>query len=147
MSPEHIQKRKQVYDYFVKVAREENNKNNRVEFSSLFDGKGDIKALLVAPESIGDVFMITSLFKSIKDLYPNSDLYVATKPQFFQLLEGNEYIYKIIPYSPEMENELQMTGAGEHKGFVDVLYLPTLPTQRQLNYISKSKIALDLKNE
>lgn len=46
-----------------------------------------------------------------------------------------------------MEEEMTMTGQGKNKGLVKVLYTPFFSTQRQLNYLSKDKIALHLKHE
>ena len=99
------------------------------------------------PESIGDVYLSTSLFKSFKDMYPDYELYVATKPEYFRILDGNPYIKKVIPYLPNMENEMEMIGAGKEKGYVDICMLPFIQTQRMLNYLSERKIDFDTKYE
>ena len=56
------------------------------------------RILYVIPQSAGDVFMSTSLFPSIKRIYPEYNLYVATDPKFQPILDGNNHIHKILPY-------------------------------------------------
>jgi hypothetical protein len=63
---------------------------------------------------------------------------VATDPKFHEILAGNPYVHKALPYHPVMEQELQMIP------HVDYYYYPALPTQKQLAYLLKDKIGLDL---
>lgn len=130
----------QIENYFRQVAKEEIAKNNPINFEEILD-KNDFgrRGLIVIPESIGDVFMISSLFESFKETYPNYNLYVATKPEYFDILMANPYIYKIIPYIPQMDNLLWLEGAGDHKGFFEVAFLPHIGTQRILNYLHNGK--------
>jgi glycosyltransferase involved in cell wall biosynthesis len=132
--------KEQIENYFRQVAKEELSKNNPLNFEDLLD-KDDYgkRALIVMPESIGDVFMITSLFKSFKEVYPNYNLYLATKQEYFDILIGNPYIHKIIPYIPQMDNLLWLEGAGGHKGFFEIAFLPHIGTQRILNYLHNGK--------
>ncbi len=141
--------REEVEKYFRQVALKENSEN---EWDNLI--KNDLKKLLgeddegkrivyVMPESIGDVFLSTSLFRSLKETYPDYNLYVSTKPQFHSVLNGNPYVYKVIPYLPEMENILFLEGKDNHKGFFEIAFLPFAATQRQMTYPhnGKDKIA------
>ena len=72
---------------------------------------------------------------------------MATKPEFFEVLDGNEYVHKVIPYSPDMENSMWLEGHGRHKGFFEIAFLAHGQTQRFLNYLrnGKDKIVYDLK--
>jgi glycosyltransferase involved in cell wall biosynthesis len=138
--------REYIYQYFIQEAKRLNAQNQDFDLEKLFDkdDKGR-RVLYVMPQSIGDVFISTSLFKSIKKLYPDYNLYVATKPEYFEVLEGNPYIHKTIPYVESyMCDELRMCGSGKSPGFVNVLYLPFLSTQKYVNYLSKSKLDLEL---
>jgi ADP-heptose:LPS heptosyltransferase len=110
--------------------------------------KNEKRILVVIPESAGDVFMATSLFPSIKELYAEHDLYVSVKSEYFDILHGNPYVHKILEYNVQMDNLLWLEGAGEHKGYFDVAYLIHLGTQRILNYLhnAKDKIAFDIKD-
>ena len=98
------------------------------------------------PESIGDVFLSTSLFKSIKELYPDYNLYVSTKPENFEVLDGNKYIHKTIPYTQQMDSLLWLEGQGSHKGYFEIAFLPFSSTQRFLTYLhnGKDKVAYNI---
>lgn len=132
--------RQNIYDFFIKTAHDENNKNQPPrDFGDLFDNNGKKRILVVMKESGGDIFILTSLFKSLKKQYDDADLYVGVDPKFAEILEGNEYVHKILPYHPAMESEMSMMH------YVDYYNYPGLPTQRQLSYLTKDKIGVDLK--
>lgn len=135
--------REDVLAYFRNVALKENEKEEKIEAAEFFDGPNK-KLLIVIKESIGDIFILTSLFKSIKEQYPDHDIYISTQPQYFDILLGNPYIYKVIPYHPNFENEMIVIGAGQEKGLVDVFMHPAIATQRVLNYLSNKTINLNL---
>ena len=102
------------------------------------------------PEAIGDLYLCTSLFKSIKDQYPDYNLYVCCKPEFSQVLQGNPYIHKVINYIQEMDDITWLEGKGDHEGYFEIAFMPYVGTQRFLNYMhnGKDKIAYkDLKYE
>lgn len=146
MGPEKKAKRQGVEDYFRKVAREENQKVTQVkELSDFLDKNGKKRYLFLIKESIGDIFLCTSLFRSIKEQYPDHDLYVACEPIYFEILDGNPYIHRTIPYSPAMESEIQMTGSAKFNGYFDVYCNVALATQKYLNYLTNSNISFNLK--
>ena len=131
--------RNDIYLYFIKVATDENNKNSPPkDFGEIFDKNDRKRILFVIKESGGDIVIATSLFKGIKDLYPDADLYVATDPKFHEILEGNEYVYKVLPYHNAMEAEMAMMN------YVDYYYHPAIVTQRQLCYLTQDKIGVEL---
>lgn len=140
--------KEQIENYFRDVAKKDLGKDTSINFEDLLD-KNDYgkRALIVIPESIGDVFMITSLFESFKETYPDYNLYVSTKQEYFDILNGNPFIHKIIPYMQQMENLLWLEGAGDHKGFFEIAFLPHIGTQRILNYLHNGKdiIQFDIK--
>ena len=115
-------------------------------FESLLDGKKEERILFVMPESEYDVFVSTSLLPSIAKLYPDKQIYFATKPQNKEILIGNPYIYKILDFHPNMENLLMMEGQADHEGYFEICYLPHLGTQRQIDFVhnGKDKIELEL---
>ena len=141
--------RNEVEAFFRKVAIEDINKNKRIPFEDLLDPNDEGKRILVVmPESAGDVFMTTSLLPSIKNLYPQYNIYFATKPEYFQILKGNDLIHKIIPYGQQMDNQMWLEGFGDHKGYFEIAFLPHIGTQRILNYLhnGKDKIEFKIKN-
>jgi len=142
-------KRQDIENYFRQVAWQENQKNKKTDFNDLLNKDDEGKRILyVIPEDEGDVFLSTSLFPSIKKLYPEYKLYVATKSEFFEMLEGNPLIDKIIPFVPQMENQIWCEGNKDHKGYFEIAFLPYVGTQKILNYLhnGKDKIEFNLKN-
>lgn len=139
--------REDVLKYFKQVATQENEKNKKVDFADLLDKDDEGKRLLISmPQSIGDIYLCTSLLKNIKETYPNYNIYFATKPEYFEILEGNPYIHRVIQYNKNLDNLTTMEGYGNHKGFFEVAFLPFIGTQRMLNYMhnGKDKIQFDI---
>ena len=136
--------RSQVEDYFRKVAKEHNEKHFPVEIKDFLDedDKGR-RILYTIPESTVDVFLSTALFKSIKEKYPDYNLYVATNPQNFNIVESSEHVHKVIPYNGKFDNILYLEGAGDQEGFFEIAFSPYLTTQRFNNYIHNSKDIID----
>lgn len=117
------------------------------EIKSLVDETSKLKILFILPESAGDIFLSTSLLESLNELYPDSQIYYACKPQFAEILKDNPYIYKVLPYYQIMENQIAMEGSGEWKGIFDISIMASIFTQRYLNYLNngKGKIAFNLR--
>jgi glycosyltransferase involved in cell wall biosynthesis len=138
--------RSQIEDYFRKVARDHNQTHFPIKTEDFLDKDDEGKRIVyVIPESAVDVFLSTSLFKSIRDKYPDYNLYVSTKPEYFPIIEGSEYVHKVIPYNPQFDNSLYLEGAGKEKGFFEIAFIPYLTTQRVNNYIHNSKDIIDQK--
>ena len=136
--------RKSIEDYFRKVAKEHNDKHFPVKIEDIVDKDDEGKRLLfVMPGSSKDVFLSTSLFKSIKDKYKGHNLYVSTKPENFALLNGNDYVHKVIPYSESFDNVLSLEGAGESKEYFSIVFAPYLTTQKFSNYIHNMNDVID----
>lgn len=137
-----------IEDFFRNKAKEENQENTPFSLEEYLDKDDEGKRILVVvPGSIGDVFMVTSLLENLSNTYPEYNIYFATDPNLFEILEGNSFIHKTIPYNQKMDDLLWLEGRGEHKGFFEVAYLPHIGTQRVFNYQhnGKDRIALDLK--
>jgi glycosyltransferase involved in cell wall biosynthesis len=136
-------KRQDIENYFRNVALKENEKNKQVKFEDLLDANDKGRVIYVIPESAGDVFLSTALFKSIKDRYPEFSLYVATKPQYKDILDGNPYVHRWLEYNPIMDNLIWLEGNNQHNGYFDIAYLPYTCTQRNLNYLHNGLDKLD----
>lgn len=141
---ENKQNREGVLHYFRNVAFQDNQKNTKMDFADVFDKNGKKRVLLVIKESFGDCFLVSALFKSLKEQYPDHDLYVGVQQQFAEMFLGNPYIHKVLPYHPIMENELAMIGQAGTPKYVDVFMHPAIGSQRHLNYLSNHNIALKL---
>jgi len=139
--------RNDILRYFKKVAEKDHEAANKLKIEDFLDKEDEGKRVLcVMPQSIGDVFLTTSLISNIKKTYPEYNIYYATKQEYFEILDGNPHIHKVIPYSKEMENLAILEGQGKHKGYFEIAFLPFIGTQRILNYMhnGKDKIQFDI---
>lgn len=137
-----------IEEYFRNVARKDNSEKNKKDLEELLDDEGrENRILYVIPETERDLYLSTGLFKSIKNTYPEHNLYVATNMKYAHILKGNEYVHRTIPYSPQMEDVLLLEGRAEHKGFFDIVILPHTNTHKTANFSrnGKDKIAFDIK--
>lgn len=137
----------QIENYFRQVATQEIQKNTKIKLEDLFDKEDNLKRVIfVQPESIGDIFLTTSLFESLRNRYPKDTykIYVATKPEYENLIQGNPYIDKWIPYHPAMDSAIMLEGAGENKGICEIAYHPYFSTQRLLSYMHNGQDKIDL---
>ncbi|MBF0442920.1 MAG: hypothetical protein HQK54_13520 [Oligoflexales bacterium] len=143
--------RQDIYNYFLSVARQENQKNgaSNQDFSSFLDKNGKKRGLILIKESIGDILITTSLFQSFHEQHPDTDLYVMVDEKYKALLEGNPYVHKILPYIQAMEQEMLAMGAGQtpDSAYFDVFYHPAIQTQRVLAYLSQPSPAFDVRGE
>jgi len=107
------------------------------------------RILFCMPESIGDIFMTTSLLKSIKKQYPDYNLYFACYSQFTELLDNNPYIHKVIPFFDVMDNFTWMEGANYAETIFEISFTPYFFTQRSPMYVHNglSNVAYDMRYE
>jgi glycosyltransferase involved in cell wall biosynthesis len=137
----------QIENYFRSVANEEVNKNQKLDLNTFFDEDKDLKrVLIIQPESIGDIFLLTSLFESLRNRYPSSEykLYVSTKPEYKDIIDGNPFIDKWIPYHQAMDSIILMEGNSQHTGYANIVYYPYFSTQRLLDYMHNGIDKIDL---
>jgi hypothetical protein len=142
--------KEQIENYFRNVALEELNKNQKIDLQSFFNEDNNYKkVLIIQPESIGDIFLLTATFESLRKRYPSDEykLYIATKPDYKDLIDGNPFIDKWVPYHQAMDSIILMEGNKDHKGYCDIVYYPYFSTQRLLDYMHNGidKIDLELK--
>ena len=132
--------RDKIEQFFRQTAANELAKKHNSDFTNFLSKDDEGKRMLyVMPESLGDVLLSTSLFRSLKEQYPQYNLYVATKPENMEILEANPYIFRVIPYFQQMDNQIWLEGQGEHKGYFEIAFLPYVNTQRILTYLHNAK--------
>lgn len=106
--------------------------NTKVDLNEVLDdGK---RIAIVMPGSAGDVLWLNSLISNMKKMYKEFDLYVFTKPQFYDYIEDNPAVHKVLPYSNEMDSAAFLEGRESHKGYFDMAFFPHHGTQRLNNY-------------
>lgn len=130
--------------YFRDVANKDLQKENPQTIEIFFDKEDkelNLKRLLIVqPQSAGDIFIVTSLLESIRLKFSKDKwkIYFACEPKFSEILAGNQYIDKVIPYNQIMDNQIVMEGHGDHEGYVDICLNPYFSTQKLLNYTHNS---------
>ncbi len=123
-----------------KQKTEEKPDQNIVDINDVLDDEGaENRIAVVMPESAGDILILNSLMHNLKTLYPDKNIYVFTKPEFYQMIDDNSSVHKLLPYQPSLENLLFLEGRGNHKGYFDMAFLPNIGTQRHLNYLHNGK--------
>jgi hypothetical protein len=138
--------REQIDQYFRQVAFKTIQDQNAggVKFEDFLNANDKGRVLIVMPEYEKEVYAITSVFKSVKERYPDFALYISTNPQYKSLIDGNPYVNGWIPYNQIMDNILWLEGKSDHKGYFDVAYLPHVNTQRMWTYTHNGKDKNDL---
>jgi len=128
-----------IYHHFIDIAKKENLKKP-VVFDDLMsdDDKGN-RIAVVIPESGTDVLLINSLLKNLQRKHKGSNIYIFTKPEFFEYIEDNPCVHKCIPYSSGLDNPISLEGFGSHEGFFEAAYYPATTTQKVPCYIHNGK--------
>jgi glycosyltransferase involved in cell wall biosynthesis len=126
----------QMINHFRNISKQLNAKNIKIDFGSLFDSKDEGKRIaVIIPQSDTDVLLINSLMKNLKKQYPQYNIYIFTRPEYFNFIEDNPYIYKCMEYSELLENVLILEGGGDHKGFFEMAFYPHITTQKNICYL------------
>lgn len=138
--------RAQVEGTFRNIAAQELQKNQKIGIENLLDDNGKKKFLIVLKDSAGDILNASSLLESWRENHPAKDwdLYFSCDPIYFSLLEGNPYIYKLLPFQPAFQNELICTGQGSNRGWFDGYCNLGVGSQMVLNYLTNNNLGLEL---
>jgi len=135
------------YSKFVKTEKQKEEKQKLPDFEILLDKDDKGKRLaIVIPESEQDIFFINHLIENIKETYPLYNIYIVTNPKYFELIEDNPHIHKMIPFQNGIDNIFLLEGKGSHDGYFEIAFLPHATTQKFLSYHhnGKDKIQFNL---
>ena len=136
--------RPSILNYFKKVALDTNKQQTKVEFQDLLSKDDQGKRIaIVLPHAQKDVFALTSILPSIKRLYPDYNIYFITNPEYFDILDGNPFIYQTIPYNEQLDNLFTLEGRGDHEGYFEIAYFPNVGTQKFVSYPHNCKDKID----
>ena len=87
------------------------------------------------PDNLSGLFLATSLFRNISEIYPNHNLYVFCHPEFAELIEANPYVYKGLLFgNQELNNSHFLEGFGTHSKTFDIVYAPHVQAKHIGNY-------------
>jgi len=139
--------RESIEKFFKDVALKDNAKNFPTKLEHLLDEDDKGKRILfVMPRCENDVFNSTSLLKSIKESYPNYNIYYATDLNYYKIISANPHVHKVVPYHQNMESLLALEGCGDNEGLFEIVFLPHIGVQRTFDYQhnGKTNLALDL---
>jgi glycosyltransferase involved in cell wall biosynthesis len=140
-------KRSDVLAYFIKVATVENNTITQEKMVNSLSKEDDGKRIaFVMPENEEDVIISSALLPSIKQEYPDHNIYYFTKPQYFDLISSNKFVHKILNYCDKMDDPYFFEGRGNQKKYFEFAYIPYLETRKYLNFTknNKDKIQFDV---
>jgi len=124
----------------VAKEEEESQEETLLNLEDVLGDEGAEKRIaVVLPESAGDLLILNSLMENLKSLYPDKNIYVFTKPEYYQMIEDNPNVHRLLPYQQSVENLLFLEGRGSHQGYFEMAFLPNIGTQRHLNYLHNGK--------
>ena len=137
--------RKNVEDYFRQVAIKENSEaQNQVKLKDLLSEDDENKRILfVSPKNKRDAFLVTSLLKSIKNKYPDFNIYASCMEENKSFFEGNKHVFKIIPCSKEMENSEWLNGVISNTNHFNIVFSPQNINDNKLPVISNVELNID----
>ena len=105
------------------------------------------RILYVMPEGAMDVFLSTSLFKSIKEQYPDYNLYVQLKGILSAPKGQRTYIQSFRLFSRNGGPVMGRRRGRAQGVFFEISFLPHFGTRKNLDYLhnGKDKIGFDIK--
>ena len=128
-----------LYHHFINVAKRENLKKP-IAFEDMLDKDDKGKRIaIIMPQSATDLILINSLMKSLQKKHKGCNIYVFTKPEYFEHIEDNPFVFKCLQYSNVLDNPLSLEGFGIHEGFFEAAYYPDATTQKVPCYIHNGK--------
>ncbi len=115
-----------IENYFRGVAKSDNLKSKDISLEEkLKPFKNKKRILYVMPEGELDIYVSSSLFASIKELYPDHDLFVACREVGALMLFGNPHIKEVLNYNDSF-NYPQKLKDENNKDLFSVVYTPHL---------------------
>jgi len=120
-------KRQDVINYFRKVALTENQKffvEDMLE--TLKNSENQKRIAFIQPEGPEEIIIASSLLPSIKEAYPNHDIYFFTKNENFDLINSNPHVTKVLNYFSKLDDPLYFEGKGENPKYFNIVFAPHL---------------------
>jgi glycosyltransferase involved in cell wall biosynthesis len=137
-------KRSEILNYFRKTALAENQNSFLSEMlDSLKENKNSKKIAFIQPEGAEEIIIATSLITSIKNLYPDYDIYFFTKSDYFDLVNSHPHIKKVLNYFNKMNDPLFFEGRGSNDKYFDIVFAPYLSINN--NYFRNAQDILQYK--
>lgn len=129
----------QLYHHFISIAKRENLKKPKAFEDVLSKDDNGRRVAIIIPQAATDVLLVNSFLSNIKKKHKNCNIYIFTKPEFFDYIEDNPDVYKCIQYTSVLDNPLALEGFGDHEGYFEAAYYPATTTQKIPCYIHNGK--------
>ena len=126
----------QILNHFKSVALTQKQKLDTPDLSAVLgeEDKGKRIAVII-PQGETDVLLINSLLKNLKKQYKTYNIYLFTHPNYYPYVDDHPDVYKLLPYSPVVENPLLMEGVGTSEGYFEMAFHPHTTTQKNISYL------------
>lgn len=148
-TPQHEINRakKQIEDYFrqVAVSNGETPKEKTPEEFLREAGVKEDAVLICFQKSAGDCLLLSSLFRSLREQYPNRQLVLSAEEPYHEIFDGNPNIDLVIPWQEWMRNQLFLQGRGKNKPLVFKSLHPNHRTQVTMDYYGNDNLNVELK--
>jgi glycosyltransferase involved in cell wall biosynthesis len=129
-----------VVNHFKQIAAQQTRSLNASSLSDLLDKNDKGKRIaVVIPQSGTDLLMINALLQNLKKLYKGHNIYIFTKPEYFQYIDDNPNVHKLLHYSPAIENAFTLEGIGPEEGLFEIAFYPHNTTQKNPCYTHNGK--------
>jgi hypothetical protein len=132
--------------HFKNIAKKHNLDANKPKLEDLLSDDEGKRIAIVIPESETDVLLVNSLLGQLKKNYKQYNIYIFTKPEYFDFIEDNPNTHKILPYKKELDNTFSLEGRGGERGMFEMVFYPSVTTQKNPCYIhnglSKNQFSL-----
>jgi hypothetical protein len=116
---------------------EEEEKQKALDLSDLVDD-GESLAI-VLPQSASDILWLNAMIGDVKELYPSHNIYIFTQPDLYSYIEDHPDVYKMLPYSKEIDSPFLLEGKSDHEGYFDLAFFPHYNTQRSASFFHNGK--------
>jgi len=138
-------KRKDVLNFFKKVAFSENQKQ-QFNFlkKELAANKDEKRIAFIEHSSEEAVIIASSLLPSIKKQYPDYKIYFFTKHEYVDLINSHPDLEKTLYFSEEMNDPLFFEGKGDRPKYFDIVFAPYLSVRNNYTRNSEDKISFNL---
>ncbi|MDA7495723.1 glycosyltransferase [bacterium] len=136
--------RHQVLSYFHGVALKENSQKEAKDLTNTVDRDRPSKRIAyVMPEHSEDIICSISVVKSLKQNYPDHDIYFFTKKMYYSLIDHCDSIYKMCEYTDDIDHDcFKLVGKADQKGLFDMAFFPYKETKRTGDYINHGRVKL-----
>ena len=132
--------------HFKNIAKKHNSDSSKPKLKDLLGDDEGRRIAVIIPESETDVLLVNSLLGQLKNNYKQYNIYIFTKVEYFDFIEDNPNVHKILPYKKELDDTFSLEGRGREKGMFEMVFYPSVTTQKNPCYIhnglSKNQFSL-----